>query len=288
MSIQANWEAVDLRRYSDHLREIEPSIWASPQVSEVSYPEHAAAELFEEGGASFWRRHRSQCLTAIMRRFPPPGTLFDLGGGSGYNTEQFEKAGYPSVLVEPSKEGVLLAVHQRGLAQAVCASLEDAQFRQHSLPSVGLFDVLEHISDDRATLATLHSLLVPGGRLYLTVPAYQALWSPHDELLGHYRRYTVGQVRERFEAAGFDIEFASHLFTFLPPIIWLTKALPYRLGLRRKTSLQQIKRQLNPKLGLGGRLLDLLLGRELKAIERGRSLRFGSTCLVVGRSRPSK
>lgn len=61
--------------------------------------------------------------------------------------------------------------------------------------SYGLFDtiilvhVLEHIEDDRAALTHLHSLLAPGGRILIEVPAMPFLFSHHDEMLGHFRRY---------------------------------------------------------------------------------------------------
>ncbi|PKP49330.1 MAG: hypothetical protein CVT92_15290 [Bacteroidetes bacterium HGW-Bacteroidetes-1] len=61
--------------------------------------------------------------------------------------------------------------------------------------SYGLFDtiilihVLEHIENDRDALTHLHSLLQPGGKVLIEVPAMKSLFSVHDKMLGHYRRY---------------------------------------------------------------------------------------------------
>ena len=85
----------------------------------------------------------------------------------------------------------------RGLDPVVCATLEEAGLRPESLDAVGLFDVVEHIRDEVGFLRTVRQTLCHGGRLYLTVPAFRALWSSEDDLVGHHRRYTLGAVAER-------------------------------------------------------------------------------------------
>jgi SAM-dependent methyltransferase len=57
-----------------------------------------------------------------------------------------------------------------------------------------LMDVLEHVENDKAVLEQALETIVPGGHVFITVPAFPALWSRHDEVLGHYRRYTVGTL----------------------------------------------------------------------------------------------
>jgi SAM-dependent methyltransferase len=62
-----------------------------------------------------------------------------------------------------------------------------------------LMDVLEHIEDDAAALAQTWAKLKPGGHAFITVPAFAFLWSRHDEVLGHHRRYTRDSLQRLLE-----------------------------------------------------------------------------------------
>ncbi|HMF08990.1 MAG TPA: glycosyltransferase [Thermoanaerobaculia bacterium] len=86
----------------------------------------------------------------------------------------------------------------------------DAASRQElqalDLDTVVCCNVLEHIEDDRATLADLFAILRPGGRLILLVPALARLYGTLDQQLRHFRRYEKAEVEEKLEAAGFAVE----------------------------------------------------------------------------------
>ncbi len=97
---------------------------------------------------------------------------------------------------------------------------------------VFMLDVLEHIEDDRGTLERVLALLEPGGKLYLSVPAHPFLWSHHDELNHHVRRYRRKELQGKLLEAGFRVERMSYwnVFSFAPVCLvrWL--------GLGKKTS----------------------------------------------------
>jgi SAM-dependent methyltransferase len=71
--------------------------------------------------------------------------------------------------------------------------------------SVVCLNVLEHIEDDVAALANMNSVLQPGGRAVLIVPAFQSLFGPIDHKLGHYRRYSKQMMRGLAERTGFRV-----------------------------------------------------------------------------------
>lgn len=77
------------------------------------------------------------------------------------------------------------------------------------------FDVLEHIGDTAATLCRLQQALVSGGTLVCTVPAFQFLWGPHDEVNHHCRRYTLSQLTKDLSDAGFRVSWSSYFNTML-------------------------------------------------------------------------
>ena len=67
-------------------------------------------------------------------------------------------------------------------------------------------NVLEHVEDDLTSLRNLHSALEPGGRAIVLVPHGQEIYGQLDVVLGHFRRYSHRQLRERLEEAGFTVE----------------------------------------------------------------------------------
>lgn len=95
---------------------------------------------------------------------------------------------------------------------------------------IGLFDVLEHVEADEASLAALGRRLSKDGRLILTVPAYGWLWSKHDERHHHFRRYTKASLKEAAAAAGMTVERSFYFNSFLFPVVVAVRALKAVLG----------------------------------------------------------
>lgn len=80
-------------------------------------------------------------------------------------------------------------------------------------------DCLEHIKDDETALKKWHSLLNEGGRAIVFVPAYQFLWTAHDDWNHHFRRYTKAELVTKAKAAGFEVKQAGYWNTILFPLI---------------------------------------------------------------------
>jgi len=82
-----------------------------------------------------------------------------------------------------------------------------------------MFDVLEHVEKDTETLKALKNILKKNGKLIVTVPAYNWLWSEHDNHLHHKRRYTRKRLEVDAKSAGWDVESSTYFNTILFPII---------------------------------------------------------------------
>lgn len=271
---------IDLAKISALERD-EDGLWvACRDEAGRSFTESGNLRRQEFEASSFWYRHRSAVLCELLERFPPAGTLLDIGGGNGTLALALEAAGWEAVVLEPDRSGALFA-RRRGLRQVACASLEAAEFQPAVFDAVGLFDVLEHIEDEAGFLKHAVSLLRPAGRLYLTVPAYSELWSAADHRAGHLRRYRRAQLEGVVRAAGLGPLFSSYLFASLVAPVWLLRHLPYRFGRRR--TLQEADGRRHHRAG--NRLTDSLLRRllelERRAVRRGKRIPFGTSCVMV-------
>ncbi len=261
-------------------------IWYSKTRSQVSYPKEGNENCLVLEADSFWFEHRNRCIQTVVQRYPPPGSpagrLLDVGGGNGYVAAGLQANQIPVGLVEPGEQGARMA-RQRGVDLVICAALEDCSFRSASIPAVGIFDVLEHMPDDIAFLQEIRGLLVPGGRLYLTVPAYPLLWSADDSYSGHYRRYTLSALKRGLVKAGLQVDFLSYFFFMLPLPIFLARAIPTRLGWRKENDWQSYQKEHRARSGWVGKILDGMLRGEKNCLQRGLSIPFGASCLAVAR-----
>ena len=255
-------------------------VWRAHAASAVDYPDEANAFCFAVEDGSFWFQHRNAVIIDIVRRFPPPGFIADIGAGNGYVSRGLAEAGFETLVLEPGPNGIQNA-RSRGLSPLVCATLQDAAFRRESLPAAAMFDVLEHIEDDIGVLRLLYEAITPGGRIYLTVPSFQILWSGEDDIAGHHRRYTIATLNERLRAAGFTPEFGTYFFAPLTLPIFLLRSIPSRLGFRKATDVTRISNELQPSEGTAVKVLKAVLERERKLLQRGWRIPTGSSCLAV-------
>ena len=247
--------------------------------SPISFPSKPHDELEDIEPASWWFTHRNNVIIEVLKKYPPATPLFDIGAGNGFVSLAIQAAGLQSVIVEPSATACITA-RKRGLDTVICSTFEDAGFSPRSVPSVGLFDVLEHIEDDFGFLKGVHSALAASGRVYITVPAYRRLWSSTDCHSGHFRRYTIKSLRQLLKRADFLVEFSTYIFSISPIFIYFIRVLPESLIMNHHTSRQRNQRELLRR----NIIIDFLLDVEVEIIRKGHFIPFGGSCLIVGRS----
>jgi SAM-dependent methyltransferase len=158
----------------------------------------------------WWYRARAHLLRAALGEFAADtGRLLDVGSVDG-----------PSVGWLRGDQHVTVDLDPRGLRPGggVNASALALPFRDGVFDLVSAFDVVEHCEPEAVALAELGRVLRPGGRLLLSVPAYQWAWSDHDVRAGHVRRYTRPRLVAAVERAGFDVLRASYGFAGVFPM----------------------------------------------------------------------
>lgn len=260
-------------------------IYRSISGERISYPEDGNMDCFLLEDNSFWFKHRNDCITSIIKRYPPSGTIIDVGGGNGYVTRGILDSGFDSILLEPGEEGAINGKKIRKIPTVICSTFQNACFGESSVSAIGCFDVIEHIEDDAKMVEDLSRVLDSEGMLYITLPAYNWLWSQSDDTGHHFRRYNHAMVTQLLENQ-FEILYFSYFFAILSVPIFLFRALPYRLGFVKKNMLSK-NTEHGTKKGFFTRLVNFFLKRELKQIESGKYLGFGASCIIVARKKAS-
>lgn len=263
-------------------------IWQTDQIHQVSYPEASNLENFSIEDKSFWFRHRNHCILEAINRFPNRGPVLDIGSGNGYQAGYLQKKGIEMICLEPTPVGAFHA-KQRGVTTVINSTFSDCEFNDGSVENFSMFDVLEHIENDRAFLNSLYQALTPDGKLYLTVPAYQFLWSNHDEHVGHFRRYSMSNLRKLLRSEGFEILYDTYFFSYLPPLTLLIRTLPSLVKVRRnKHHLSQQTREHGTNSRFVFNLFMTLSKIELTCLKKLGRLPFGGSCLMVASKPTSK
>jgi hypothetical protein len=274
---------MDVESLSDALRlDPESGIWHASADQRLSYPDDHNAACYLIENDSFWFSHRNRCIAAAVRRFPPAGFILDVGGGNGYVARGLMDAGFETVLLEPGVDGARNAKQGRQLPTVINATLDEARIRAGSVPNIGLFDVLEHIEHDTTFVHHMFELVRPGGLLYLTVPAFNWLWSMSDVDAMHYRRYTRRSLAGVLENK-FDVLYSTYLFQRLVPITFMARALPYAIGLARTKPASAYKTDHAAGSKRLANTLNRWLEGEVSMIAAGRTAPMGSSLLVVAR-----
>jgi hypothetical protein len=271
---------INLTDYSEGLIN-KDGIWHAAAASEISYPAAGNEICYQIEENSFWFKHRNNCILTAVKKYNKGQLFFDIGGGNGFVAKGLEASGVNTVLIEPGIQGCLNA-RKRKLKNIVCATLEYANFKKGSLPSVGLFDVVEHIENDVAFLKMIHSYLQVNGKVYITVPAFNALWSNEDVDAGHYRRYSLNALCTKLNHNGFKVEYATYIFSILPVAVFFFRALPSRLGFNKNSGdLNKHQNEHQSKPGLVNSILNRIWQFEIDRITKGQSISIGGSCFVV-------
>lgn len=169
----------------------------------------------------WWFQGRRRIVSAVIDTLdlPPKARILEAGAGSGGN------------IVMLRRHGEVAAFEMDAEAARYCASDTGVPCPLGTLPGANPFegrerfdlvvalDVLEHIDEDVDSLRSLGACLAPGGRLLLTVPAYPWLYSGHDVIHHHRRRYTRRSLEAAVVAAGMQVHRAGYFNTLLLPLV---------------------------------------------------------------------
>ena len=168
----------------------------------------------------WWYRARRLVLAALIERVVQPpknARILEIGCGTGHNLAMLEQFGEVDALeLDEEARGVAEGRLGRRVMSSPLPELSEVAAGHYDI--VGAFDVIEHIADDRAALVSIATRLKPGGKLVVTVPAHQWMWSAHDVVNHHKRRYSQRELRRLIEGSPLRLERIGYFNSLLFPV----------------------------------------------------------------------
>jgi len=222
----------------------------------------------------WWFVGRRAIISAVIESLSLPNRarILEIGAGTGGNLEMLGRFGEVSAseLDDFAREH---AIRKTGI-QVRKARLPDLlPFQAGHFDLICLFDVLEHVEDDVGALRAITPFLKPQGRVLITVPAHQWLWSVHDAELHHFRRYSAQQLQRVISLAGYRAAKLSYFNAILFPLVAVSRLADRLLSRRNATGAGMPP-------GLLNAFLRALLSMEAHLITRAR-IPFGVSLLAL-------
>jgi SAM-dependent methyltransferase len=168
----------------------------------------------------WWYRARREILSDLIRRkiaLPADARILEVGCGTGHNLDMLKSFGrVDAIEVDPAARAIAATRLGHEVLDAPLPALTGVPDATYDL--IAILDVIEHIDEDKAGLESLARKLKPGGRILITVPAFPWMWSAHDVVNHHKRRYTRKTLRALVADAGLRLDMISWFNSLLFPL----------------------------------------------------------------------
>jgi len=175
--------------------------------------DHSFEQKYHKAGSSdWWIKSRRNIVLQIVKGFGIKKTaeILDIGCADGLLIEQLSNEGFSNIHGIDVSETGISQCKKRGLKNVALMDGSKTSFEDNMFDVIIASDVLEHIEDENQALMEWYRLLKPKGQLIVFVPAYKFLWSSHDEVAHHFRRYSKANLKKGIELVNFDIDYMSH------------------------------------------------------------------------------
>ena len=177
-------------------------------------------QMAELDDRHWWYRARREIIAELIRReaeLPAKAEILEIGCGTGHNLQMLSAFGHVDGLeLDDQARAISEKRFGRKIMRSPLPELAEVKDTHYNL--IGAFDVIEHIDDDKAALASIATKLKPGGTFMMTVPAHQWMWSAHDVVNHHKRRYTKRSLRALVEGSPLKLEKVGYFNSLLFPL----------------------------------------------------------------------
>ncbi|MCK4325583.1 class I SAM-dependent methyltransferase [bacterium] len=184
--------------------------------------------LFDMEKKHFWHVGRKEIIYQMLKIYIKDRIssirLLEIGCGNGSVAEHLKKKGINVEGGDVSMKGLSFCRERVDIPLYQIDAL-NTPFHTESYDIIGMFDVMEHITDDQLLLNEVFRICKKNGKVIITVPAYKSLWSYFDVMSGHERRYTKHELIYKLENSGFKVNRVTFFMFFLFPVYWVFRRL---------------------------------------------------------------
>jgi SAM-dependent methyltransferase len=240
------------------------------------------AEYYQYERSHWWFTARESILISFIKKIRknnlPTADLkiLNVGCSTGRSSEYLAQFGtvtsleYDAYCCEFTREKTGLEI--------IHGSVTELAFENEKFDLVCAFDVIEHVEDDALAISEMKRVLKTGGVLLLTVPAFMDLWSHHDEINHHFRRYTMSELKQYFLEKPENIIFKSYFNTllFIPIYSFRKMSNWFRFGKKRQGAGSDFE-SFNP--GFVNSILNFMFKSEKNILSNFIKLPFGVSIL---------
>lgn len=253
-------------------------------LGSADYPIDLYDRLCRLEAKHFWFRARNRIILRVFRRHLAGHSrprVLEVGCGTGFVLQALAAENrYRLTGSEAYIAGLRHARARLPAVEFVQADARDLPY-ESEFDAIGAFDVIEHISEDEAVLASIRRALKPGGIFVATVPQHMWLWSPTDELAKHKRRYARADLSAKLRAARLDVLHCTSFVTTLLPVMYVSRLAKRRrpVAYRQTDGYElEISEAANAVCSAAMRVDEAMIGM-------GLSLPVGGSLLVVARKK---
>lgn len=234
----------------------------------------------------WWEVGRRELVKNLLQRYGVNGVdtdrtngtgprILEIGCGSGALLQDLQH--YGTAVGLDVAAPALANCRERGLDCVSLADVTALPFADEQFNVVIAIDVLEHVEDDAAAIREINRVTKKGGKVILTVPAFQMLWSRRDEQCHHHRRYLRDDFRVRVQRGGFKVLKSTYInLPLFFPLFMMVKA--GRLSSKQAPSIRMDYALVPPPIN---QILSRVVEYEAKMLRRI-SLPIGSSIACVG------
>jgi SAM-dependent methyltransferase len=172
----------------------------------------------------FISRRHMLCRMIDAMNLPRNAAILDIGCSGGALIKDLNSMGYENITgIDISSTAIALS-KRRGIPNTFEMDGVSPEFAPSSFDLIIASDVLEHIDHAEIAVCNWKNLLRPGGRVIVFVPAFDFLWSEHDTINHHYKRYTVRELSSLLKGEGLIVRHEGYwnVLLFLPVLLFRT------------------------------------------------------------------
>ncbi|HME87522.1 MAG TPA: class I SAM-dependent methyltransferase [Candidatus Nanoarchaeia archaeon] len=225
-------------------------------------------EYVKQEKKNAWFVERKNLVYSLLKNVRKDASILEIGCGSGYILDHLQKNGFKKVSGVDSSKGFLK--YYKNISKSTKLVV-----KKNAYDVILLLDVIEHVKKEDEILRKIQTMLKSQGTLLISAPAYQFLWSHHDELNQHYRRYTKGMLRKALARNNFSIERMTYWNSIMLLPIFIIK----KLQNIRKSKASNMETM--PTWSNG--IYKLLLKIENTVVRTGINLPFGVSVFAIAK-----